>query len=194
MQFSLTHWGRVTHICVGKLTIIGSDNDLSPERRQAIIWTNAGILLFGPLGTNFTEILIEIQTFSLKKTLLKMSSAKCCSFRLGLNVLIWLAYYEKGRWLAMMVESQFPHQYCPGDFHSDTNTEVNWAGEILTYLKWLVRCSRFATLSNSPNLEKLCLERNWCYYWRYSTFADWLNQRMLIYVNFVKCNDEEKDI
>ena len=47
----LTHWGRVTHICVGKLTIIGSDNGLSPGRRQAIIWTYAGILLIGPLGT-----------------------------------------------------------------------------------------------------------------------------------------------
>ena len=49
---SLTHWGRVTHICVGKLSIIGSDNGLSPDRRQAIIWTNAGILLIGTLGTN----------------------------------------------------------------------------------------------------------------------------------------------
>ena len=49
----LTHWGRETHICVGKLTIIASDNGLSPGRRQAIIWTNAGILLIGPLGTNF---------------------------------------------------------------------------------------------------------------------------------------------
>ena len=75
------------HISVCKLTIIGSDNGLSPERRQAIIWTNAGILLTGPLGTNFSEILIEIQTFSLKKIRLKMSSSKCCSFRLGLNVL-----------------------------------------------------------------------------------------------------------
>ena len=77
----------MTHICVGKLTIIGSDNGLSPERRQAIIWTNAGILLIGPLGPNFSKILIEIQTFSLKKLRLKMSSAKCCSFRLGLNML-----------------------------------------------------------------------------------------------------------
>ena len=83
----LTHWGRVTHICISKLTIIGPDNGLAPERRQAIIWTSAGILLIGPLGTNFNEILIEIQTFSLKKICLKMSSAKCCSFRLGLNVL-----------------------------------------------------------------------------------------------------------
>ena len=75
------------HICVSKLIIIGSDNGLSPGRRQAIIWTNVGILLIGSLGTNFSEILIEIQTFSLKKIHLKMSSAKCCSFRLGLNVL-----------------------------------------------------------------------------------------------------------
>ena len=63
VDYLLTHWGRVTHICVGKLIIIGSDNGLSPERRQAIIWTNAGILLIGPLETNFSEILFEIQTF-----------------------------------------------------------------------------------------------------------------------------------
>ena len=60
---ALTHWGQVAHICVSKLTIIGSDNGLSPGRRQAIIWTNAGILLIGPLVTNFSEILIEIYTF-----------------------------------------------------------------------------------------------------------------------------------
>ena len=42
------------------------DNGLSPGRRGAIIWTNAGILLIGPLGTNFSEILIEIDIFSLK--------------------------------------------------------------------------------------------------------------------------------
>ena len=71
---TLTHWGRVTHICVSKLTIIGSDNGLSPDRRQAIIWTNDGLLLIGPLGTNFSEILIEILTFSLKKMPLKVSS------------------------------------------------------------------------------------------------------------------------
>ena len=66
MLVLLTHWGRVTHICVSKRTIIGSDDGLSPSRRQAIIWTNAGILLIGPPGTNFSEILIEIITFSFK--------------------------------------------------------------------------------------------------------------------------------
>ena len=83
----LTHWGRVTHICVSKLTIIGSDNGLSPDRRQAIFWTNAGLLLIGPLGTKFSEILIEILTFSFKKMRLKVSSAKRWPFCLGLNVL-----------------------------------------------------------------------------------------------------------
>ena len=88
--YALTHWGRVTHICVGKPAIIGSDNGLSPDRRQAIIWTNAGILLIGPLGTYFSEILTGIQTFSFKKMHLKISSAKWCSFCLGLNELMAL--------------------------------------------------------------------------------------------------------
>ena len=52
----LTHWGWVTHICVGNLTIIGSENGLSPGRRQVSIWTNAGILLIGPSGTAFSKI------------------------------------------------------------------------------------------------------------------------------------------
>ena len=76
------------HICVNKLTIIVSDNGLLSGRHQAIIWTNDGILLIGPLRTNFSEILIEIYTFSFKKIDLKMSSGKCRPFCLGLNVLI----------------------------------------------------------------------------------------------------------
>ena len=138
-----THWGRVTvtHICIGNLTISGSDNALSPDRQcwkfpqvhrseadnygggpetfcwfffnfmfmmwhsrhedlqlfdwvsntadrhQAIIWTNSGMLLIGPLGTNFSDILSEIHTFSSKKMHLKMSSAKWCPFFLSSNEL-----------------------------------------------------------------------------------------------------------
>ena len=40
---------------------------LSPGRRQAIIWTSAGILLIDPLGANFSEFFIEIHTYSFKK-------------------------------------------------------------------------------------------------------------------------------
>ena len=60
-------------ICIGKLSIIGSDNGMSPGRRQAIIWTNAGILL--------------IETFSIKEMHLNMSSAKWRLLDLGLNEL-----------------------------------------------------------------------------------------------------------
>ena len=59
---TLTQWGRVTHICVSKLTIIGLDDGSSPVRRQTIIWTNAGILLIWTLRTNFSELLFEIIT------------------------------------------------------------------------------------------------------------------------------------
>ena len=88
LPFLLTHWGQVTHICISNLTTIGSINGLSPGRRQAITWTNAGISLIGPLGTNFSEILIEISTFSFKKMRLKVSSAKWQPFCLSLNVLM----------------------------------------------------------------------------------------------------------
>ena len=84
----IIHWGRATHIYVSKLTIIASDNGLSPGRRQTIIWNNAGILLIGLLGTKFSEILIEILTFSFKKMRLKVSSAKWRPFCLGLNVIM----------------------------------------------------------------------------------------------------------
>ena len=86
----LTHWGRETHISVSKLTYIGSDNGLSPERRQAIIWNNVGLLLIEPLGTNFSDISTGIQTFSFKKMHLNLSSAKWRPFCLGLTVLRWI--------------------------------------------------------------------------------------------------------
>ena len=93
----------MTHICVSKITIIVSDNGLSPGRRQAIIRTNAGLLLIGPLGTNFSEILIEILTFSFKKMRFKVSSAKRRPFCLGLNVLkIVIAMWYCGDYVESM--------------------------------------------------------------------------------------------
>ena len=80
----------MTHICVAKLTIIGSDNGLLAGRRQAIIWTNAGLLSNGPLWTYFSENLIKIQQFSLDKMHMKMSG-KWHPSCLGLNVLIHTA-------------------------------------------------------------------------------------------------------
>ena len=85
--FSKQYLYSLTHIGVSKVTISGPYNGLSPGRRQAIIWTNAGILLIRILETNFSEIWSEIHTFLFKKMYLKMSSAKWWQFCLGLNVL-----------------------------------------------------------------------------------------------------------
>ena len=63
----------------GNYTITGPDNSLSPGRRQAIIWTNAGILLIGHLGTNFGDFFIEIKAFSLTNLYLNVSSAKAAA-------------------------------------------------------------------------------------------------------------------
>ena len=106
---SLTHWGRVTHICVSKCSIIGSDNGLSPDRRQAIIWTNARLLSIGPLRTYFNEILIKIQQFSLKKMHVKMSSSKWRPSCLGLGVLNLLP------WSSLELGFKFPIRiFCRG--------------------------------------------------------------------------------
>ena len=68
---------------------------------QTIISTNAELLSIGPLQTHFSEILIKIQKFSLKKKYLKISYAKWWPYCLSLNVLnngaieIW--YFFKNR-------------------------------------------------------------------------------------------------
>ena len=82
---SSTHWGWVAHICVCKLTIIDGDNDLSPGRCQAIISTNAGILLNRTLRTTFSETLSKIHTSPFKNMHLKISSRQPC---IGLSVLM----------------------------------------------------------------------------------------------------------
>ena len=105
-EFVLTHWGRVMHICIGKLIIIGSDNGLAPSRRQAIIWTNDEILLITPLGTNFSGILIGNQTSSFMKMHLKMSSAKWRPF--------WLESYLVEDKDLSITHSQYHDCWCPG--------------------------------------------------------------------------------
>ena len=70
-SFRVFHWGQLTHIYVGNRTIIGSNNGLSLGRRQDIVCTNAGMLLIGTMGKNFSDILSEIHIFSFKKMHLK---------------------------------------------------------------------------------------------------------------------------
>ena len=90
----------------------------APERRQPIIWTNAGILLIGPLGTNFSEILIEILTFSLEKMRSKVSSAKRRPFCLGLNLLskrgLGSSLQAVGSGAIPENQGQYHRCWCPG--------------------------------------------------------------------------------
>ena len=81
------YWGRATYISVSKLTIIGSDDGLSPGRHKAIVWTNAGILYNWSPRNNFNW---NWYIF-IKKMHLKMSSGKRWPFCLGLNVLTHLS-------------------------------------------------------------------------------------------------------
>ena len=119
----------MTHISVGELITIGSDNGLSPGRRQAIIWTNAGKLLIRPLGTNFNEILIAIHKFPLRKMHLKTSSAKWRPFGLGLNVLSvhycalkWPVRSHQPPWWAVCTQTPWVNKTFQGHVCPDTSS------------------------------------------------------------------------
>ena len=86
----LTHWSWVMYICISSLTIISSDNGLLPGQHQAITWTNAGLLSVGLLGTNFSEILNGIVSFSFKKMHLKWCLSKWHTFCAGEMDFRWL--------------------------------------------------------------------------------------------------------
>ena len=77
----------------------GSDNGVSPVRRQAMIWTNAAILSIRPQRTYFNEILFEIQIFSFKKMCLNTSSAKWRPFCPGGDEFIVNVFSVVGLWL-----------------------------------------------------------------------------------------------
>ena len=131
----LTHWGRVTHICVSKSTINGSDNGLSPGQRRAIIWTSAGILLIGSLRTNFREILIGIETFSFKKMPLKMLSVKWRPFCLGLNVLMQDCVNSS----LSALSSHWPKLLLFNDRKTSNNIIVNW-NYLIIYTFYSIKC------------------------------------------------------
>ena len=126
----LIHWDRVTHICVSKLSSIGSDNGLSPGRRQAIVWTNAGILFIGPLETNFSEILIKIHIFSFRKMHLKMSSGKRRPFCLGLRRYLQHIHHIgiKSSYVPMKVNMWGSFKELHTAFVSSSSWIITWQG------------------------------------------------------------------
>ena len=144
----------MTHICVGKLTIIGSDNGLSPERHQAIIWTNAGILSIRTLGTNFSEILSEIHKFSFTKIHFKMSSGKWRPSCLGLNVLTCHQIYCGINFCHIDKEcaTECSCNACP----------VTEKHEGISLLPWL--CNVYFIPPIAPNASYSVTAGDWCLY------------------------------
>ena len=109
--FPLTPFSLVPHIWSINQVSIGSDNGLSPIRRQIIIWTNAGLLSIGPLGTNFTEILTKVQNFSFTKMHLKISSVKWRPFCPGGDELMCQTHVPEGLFMAW-ISNYIPHYLC----------------------------------------------------------------------------------
>ena len=114
----------MTHICIIKRTIIGSDNGLSPGRCQVIIWTNAGKLWIWPFGTNISEILIKIHISSFKKIYicihLKMSSVKCNPF-FFIQETIYLHFSENGIYKMLSILSR---PQCVNDADNNASTII----------------------------------------------------------------------
>ena len=175
---ALTHWGQVTHICVSKLNIIGSDKGWSPGRCQAIIWTSAGILFTGPLRTNFSEILIEIYMFSFKKMHLKLSSANWQPFCLSHNVLKplcicgWLFLWEvygsvasiKGCYYVMgitFMRDSWIVVSVAGLWLSTTNPHGSWYLNVLDL--WGICFVKVSLPHQLQNLSATRTYQNFCY-------------------------------
>ena len=165
VKWRLNSLRPMTHTCVSKLTITGSDNGLAPGRCQAIIWTSAGSLSIGTLGTQFSEILSEIHTFSFKKIHLKMSSGNWRPFCLGLNVLTYthpclsVSQNTQANYGQYMADSRFvPSQW---EIALLCNDISHWLGASLeSALKYHVTQSTWMMqllIRSTPDFHAYCL-------------------------------------
>ena len=129
-----THWGRVTHICVSKLTNIGSDNVLSPGRCQAIIFTNAGIVLIGPIRINFNEMLIKFMHFHSQKCIWKCRLENGGHFVSASMCFMWLTCFG-GACLWLGREAAFFERAAPSDC-LPRGTFLGLRANIMANWKW----------------------------------------------------------
>ena len=89
LDICITHWGRVTHICVSKLTIISSDNDLSKTSHYLNQCCNIGNSHLRNkfqwnLKRNSYIFIQEIAFENIVSELTAISSRSQCINRLGL--------------------------------------------------------------------------------------------------------------
>ena len=135
------------HICISKVTTIGSDNGLSPGRGQAVIWTNAGILLIGPLGTTFSEILIEFHTFSFRKMHLNMWWPFCP----GMNVSTYwcISYVDICNSRKNTVDVHFPMLVVCGSesHHCSINWLTHWDQNKITVILHIIFSNSFSLIN-----------------------------------------------
>ena len=142
----------MTRICISNLTIYGSDDGLSPGRRQAIIWTNVGILLIGSLGTNVSEISIEILTFSFKQIHFKVSSATWRPFCVCLSV---LTSYQR---IHIMLKWLTTNYIIPYFFLSDVIFvgQIHWVS-----MEPKAYCSRLKRILGKKMFEVHIIKSHW---------------------------------
>ena len=122
------------HICTRNLTIVGSDNGLSPGQHQAVIWTNDRILLNRTFRIDFSEILNKIQAFSFKNMNLNMSSVKWWQFSLGLNVLTpcmqcWVGLYH----IQCSIKLLLIHHSSPTDYQCGMQSKIRLVASIRSF-------------------------------------------------------------
>ena len=135
----LTQWGRVTHVCVSKLTIIGSDNDLSPERHQAIIWISAGILL---IEQTSVESQSEFYYFHYTKCI---ENVVCGHFVI---MLTWEHRKSQRTWYiwCLMTHFNIPSTVLPGQVHLKPIREYTLRHKQFV-IKWLYHTIHHSTKS-----------------------------------------------
>ena len=155
----LTHWGWVTHICVSKLTIFASDSGFSPGRRQAIIWSNAGIWLIGPLGTNFSEIVTSF-SYSFILCLNWMNSIGIFKIKSNCSetYTTYVENYVHSAWCVILWSNTcWFYPYCPGHF-IDTGTiawflQCHWSNLWLIKAEWCIYSSmNYAIIGSGKGL------------------------------------------
>ena len=121
------------------------------------------LVSIGHLGTNFSEILSEIHTFSFKKIHLKMSSGKCRPFCLGLNVLTnWESFTKFGkcwlsRWdlLSLFIKWVIHcHQYCRMNIQE---MACNYSAQAITWSTGRARTPSFWDTPTAPWLPILVI-------------------------------------
>ena len=123
------------------------------DRLQAIILTNAGILLIWPLGTNFSEIFIEIHTFSFKKMNLIMSSRKIAAILSRPECVKWLKPEHNSRHFAVIV---FRTTFIKGKFYIFIQISANLIGST----SWSVSMQVFNGLKHTM-LQDIAVSDAW---------------------------------